>query len=317
LDTEFNEPDDSESGVRRIGLDDIELLVSARGRYEQMYRTVGGLPAGMRLVHFLNEHALPTLRADYDPVVERQLFRAVGSLVALSGVCAYDAGRQRMAKRQFFDAHHLARLAGDPVLEGHVASLLANQALRTGQLQRAIEYAGVGLDLGSNRLTPALRADLHCLTAEAYAQLGYATAGLTNMRQAEADSERIRLEDEPLETRHLTPDVVVGRNAVMHRQLGRLQEARAFFAQANTVNALHPRAGVNRLAGELDLLIAAREYTHAANVGLDLLSSSAGMESWLVGTRIRAAMDQLLPHKSWPEVREFCGRARRQLRMPL
>jgi hypothetical protein len=137
------------------------------------------------------------------------------------------------------------------------------------------------------------------------------------MLHAEAEVERLHIEEEPLETRHLAPDVVVGRNAIMHRQLGKLQKAQAFFDQANAVSPLHPRAGVNRLAGRVDFLIAAREYADAARSGLELLSSSAGMESWLVRERIKAAVDQLLPFRALPEVREFCERACRQLRTPL
>jgi len=269
------------------------------------------------MIHFLNEHASPMLRADYDAAIERKLLRAVGSLVALAGVCAYDAGRQVMAERHFFDALRMATTAGDKVLEGHVFALLANQALRTGALQKAVRYAEAGLDLGIRNLTPALRADLYCLTAEAHAQLGNAETGFTNMSRAVAEIELFDLGNEPPETRHLTAEVVFGRNAVMHRQLGRLQEAQRFFDQAKNVSNFHPRAEVNHLAGQVDFLIAAREYAHAASVGLSLLSASAGMESWLVRARIKAAMDRLSGHMAVPEIREFCEAARRQLLLPL
>jgi transcriptional regulator with XRE-family HTH domain len=146
LESNPGETDHSETRPRRIGAGDVDLLVSARDRYEHMYRAVGGLPSQVRLTQFLNELALPMLRADYDSAIGRQLFRAVGSLVALSGVCAYDAGRQLIAKRHFLNALRLAKLAGDPVFDGHVVSLLANQALRTGQPQEAVKYAEAGTE---------------------------------------------------------------------------------------------------------------------------------------------------------------------------
>ncbi|HCU52205.1 MAG TPA: hypothetical protein DGG94_20820 [Micromonosporaceae bacterium] len=279
--------------VTHIGASDVESLVAARARYEYMYRIVGGGPVRTRIAEVLTSRAIPALNSDYSEAVGRELFRAAGSLQALSGVCSYDLGRQRQAQQSYFDALRLARASSDRTFEGHDISLLATQALRTSQFKRAIEYTDTALNLGHGQTTPALDADLYCIAAEAYANLGDLRMSLLNIGRAEREISRIRFEEEPPETRHLTPDVVTGRSAMVHRRLGRIGQARRIFEQIETAYASHPRATANRLAARADFLVETREYEEAAIVGMKLLSATAGMESWLLNSRIKAVRDAL------------------------
>jgi hypothetical protein len=105
---EWENPPDDLDVARSEGptLDAAELRYfrAVRIRYERMYREVGGVPVRPRVVAFLTERAAPLIRSAYDDALGRELYRAAGGLVALAGVCAYDADLQGIAQRYFFQA---------------------------------------------------------------------------------------------------------------------------------------------------------------------------------------------------------------------
>ena len=108
-----NPPDDEQirrHAHHRVDQADVAGPRRARAHYEQMYRRVGGVAVGSRLTAVLVERATPLLRAGYDNELGRELFRAVASLAALTGVCAYDADQQPLAQRYLFAALRLAKM---------------------------------------------------------------------------------------------------------------------------------------------------------------------------------------------------------------
>lgn len=86
-----NPPDDLDVSRRagpRVGREQVRALRAARARYEGMYRVVGGIPARARITEFLAVQVAPLIKGTYDDAIGRELFRAVGSLAALAGICA-------------------------------------------------------------------------------------------------------------------------------------------------------------------------------------------------------------------------------------
>ncbi len=81
-----------------------------------------GLVATPAMIAFLNERGAPLIRSAYDDVTGRELYRAVGGLVALAGVCAYDANLQGVAQRYFFQALRMAKASGDRGSGGYVVA---------------------------------------------------------------------------------------------------------------------------------------------------------------------------------------------------
>jgi len=57
-----DEVDASRLGALHVGGSSVEMLRSARTRYEHMYRQVGGVATRSRIVRFLNEQTGPLLR---------------------------------------------------------------------------------------------------------------------------------------------------------------------------------------------------------------------------------------------------------------
>lgn len=97
-----NPPDDLDVARREgraVDVAQVRFLRAARTRYEHMYREAGGIPVRPRVVAFLNDSAAPLLKGSYDDGTGRQLYRAVGGLTALAGICAYDADLQGVAQR--------------------------------------------------------------------------------------------------------------------------------------------------------------------------------------------------------------------------
>lgn len=137
------------------------------------------------------------LRGRFDERISSQLFRAVGGLVSLAGVCAYDAREFDAAHQHYRYALRLAKTSEDPEFVAYVVSLLATLALRTGDPRGALAYVDRGLR-EPQALSPAILADLYCLRAEASAYLRD-IACERHMNDAYQVAERIELSQEPPE----------------------------------------------------------------------------------------------------------------------
>ena len=104
-----NDLDVARSGGPELDAAELRYFRIVRTRYERMYREVGGVPVRPRVITFLNERGAPLIRSAYDDATGRELYRAVRGLVALAGVCAYDANLQGVAQRYFFQALRMAK----------------------------------------------------------------------------------------------------------------------------------------------------------------------------------------------------------------
>ncbi len=131
----------SRPGEQPVGADAMDMLRSARTRYEMMYRQAGGVVTRARVVDFLCRQALPILRGRFGDDRGRELYRAAGGIVALAGICAYDSDAHGLAQRYFHQALRLAKASGDRGFGAYVIALLANQALFLADLRLAVAFA--------------------------------------------------------------------------------------------------------------------------------------------------------------------------------
>jgi hypothetical protein len=200
-------------------------------------------------VAFLNDSAAPLLKGSYDDGTGRQLYRAVGGLTALAGICAYDADLQGVAQRYFFHSLRMAKASGDRGFGGYVVALLANQALYLGLHRQVIQYAETALRGAQQYLTPALVTDLNTLQAKAYARMGDRAGCHASMRRSEEMASRIRPGDEPPETGYVQPGLVDVQHADALARLGDLTAARGYAERAVAgADECHLRGQVHRLA---------------------------------------------------------------------
>jgi transcriptional regulator with XRE-family HTH domain len=298
--------------------DAISFLSLARDRYERMYRQVGGVAIRPRIQQFVHDRVAPLLAARHDENSRRVVLRAAGGLIALVGICSYDAEEQETARQNFIQALQLARAGGEPAFIGYVSGLLVNQALRAGRYGEAVNLAEASLQEGKGQLTPALTTDLLCSQAEAYARMNDRRNTLTRLKLIEDVSSRIRLAEEPPEARHVQPGVVEGRQGEALRQLGDLEQATIYAQRSSELGtAIHPRGRANRLIGEMNLLLSQRKPDEAAVIGLGLVDLTEGMESRLIRKRLYTIRNDMRVFEPSASVRAFCECAEEILRAPM
>ncbi|MBA0051524.1 transcriptional regulator [Streptomyces sp. AJS327] len=308
-----DDPDVAHRGSLRVTENHVAVLHAARGHYEQLYRNAGGVATRPRIAGFLTGQVAPLLRGGYDAAMGRELCRAVGSLAAVSGICAYDTDAQGLAQRYFHQALRLAKASGDRLFGGYVVALLVNQALFLGENRRAIACAEAVLRTA--RASPALATDLYAMQATAYARLGDRRAAYDRMREAERASERIRPEEEPEEIGYVQPGLAEVRLAEALLVLGELDAAGRYAREAACAPA-HTRGRVNRLATLTDVELRSDQPERAAEAAAEMVSVAQGIESQRLRERMRDVRDRLLLRPGAPAA-EAARLIEEALRVPL
>ncbi len=317
-----NPPDDMLIGQDRAGRwvtpADIDGINHVRALYEEMYRRAGGIPVRPRIVARLNSQVAPLLRRSYSDAVGRQLFRAAGALVALAGICSYDADEQALAQRYYFTALRLAKASRDKAFGGYVVALLTNQAMHLGNHRQVVQYAETALRAAHGCITPALQTDLYTLQAKAYARMGHRDACHRQMSAAEATFPRVNSGDEPPELGYVQPGLVEVQHAEALRQLGDLAAAQTYAqAAVDGVDGAHIRGQFHRLATLSLVLAGRRSVDHAVEVAGQMLDRAQGMESRRVRERMVTVRRAFQPYGSSPGPRDIIDRAGVLIGQPL
>jgi len=313
-----NPPEDldvSRSGVSRVGRADVDMLRAARTRYEQMYRSAGGVATRGRIVGFLSGYTAPLLRASYSDTVGRDLYRASGGLVAVAGICAYDSDAQGLAQRYFHHALRLAKASGDRAFGGYVIALLVNQAIYLKDHRQAVAFAEVGLRTAGAHISPALTTDLNAMQAKAFARMGDIPAAHKAMSRAEQAAALIRPDEEPPETGYVQPGLVEAQLAEALISLEDWRPARVFAEEAVRTQA-HARGRVHRLATLTTVDLGRGEVEQAAANAVSALDLAAGMESQRLRDRF-VALRLKLARQNSTDARDAVKQIDASLSVPL
>ncbi|WP_435111359.1 transcriptional regulator [Nocardiopsis synnemataformans] len=310
--------DVSHTGSRSVGDSDVDRLLTARHRYQEMYRRAGGIPVRPRLARFLSEQVAPTVAGTYSDTTGRRLYRTVGSLTALAGICAYDASRQALAQRYFLSALRMAKASGDRAFGAYIIALLSNQAMAASEYRLVIQYCETALRAARGDLSPALVSDLCTMQARAYARLGDQQACHAHMQHAETAAGRIRQEEEPTETSYVQDGLVQTQHAEALRQLGDLAAAEEYAVEAvRTADRAHLRGQVHRHAGLAMIRAQDGRVDEALEPARAMLARVQGMESGRLHDRVRSVRKALASRSSEPEVREFAEQCDAELALGL
>lgn len=313
-----NPPEDldvSRSGVSCVGRADVDMLRAARTRYEQMYRSAGGVATRGRIVGFLSGYTAPLLRASYSDTVGRDLYRASGGLVAVAGICAYDSDAQGLAQRYFHHALRLAKASGDRAYGGYVIALLVNQAIHLKDHRQAVAFAEVGLRTAGAHISPALTTDLNAMQAKAFARMGDIPAAHKAMSRAEQAAALIRPDEEPPETGYVQPGLVEAQLAEALISLEDWRPARVFAEEAVRTQA-HARGRVHRLATLTTVDLGRGEVEQAAANAVSALDLAAGMESQRLRDRF-VALRLKLARQNSTDARDAVKQIDASLSVPL
>jgi tetratricopeptide (TPR) repeat protein len=313
-----NPPDDldvSRPGTPKVGATEVDMLRAARTRYEQMYRSAGGVATRGRIVQFLTAQTAPLLRGSYTDRVGRDLYRASGGLAAVAGICAYDSDAQGLAQRYFHHALRLAKASGDRAFGGYVIALLVNQALFLKDYRQAVAFAEAALRTAGADISPALATDLNAMQAKAFARMGDTAAAHRAMERAEQAAARIGTREEPPETGYVQPGLLEAQVAEALISLQDWRPARSYAEEAVRTQA-HARGRVHRLATLTTVDLGRGEAEQAAGYAMDALDLAAGMESQRLRDRFVALRGKLVAHQT-AATRDAVDRIDASLSVPL
>jgi hypothetical protein len=313
-----NPPDDtdvSSRGTIRVGLPDVEQLRTARSHYEQMYRKAGGVATRSRVLRFLVYDTAPLMRGTYTDGTGRELHRAVGGLVAVAGICAYDSNAQGLAQRYYHQALRLAKASGDRAFGGYVIALLVNHAIYLGEHRQAVAFAEAGLRTAGHAISPALACDLNAMQAKAFARMGDQAGAHRAMQQAETAAGLIRPDEEPEETGYVQPGLLETALADTLMRLGDTGPAQEYAAEAVAIHA-HARGRVHRLATLADCELSAGDVDRAAGTAMQMLDTVQGMESHRLYDRLAGVRRSLAATRS-TSTTDAVARIDDTLRIPL
>jgi hypothetical protein len=295
-----NPPDDidvSRMGIPRVGMTDVDVLCTARTHYEQMYRKAGGVATKNRIVGFLNEETAALLRGSYSDATGRELYRAVGGLVAIAGICSYDSNAQGLAQRYFHQALRLAKASGDRSFGGYVVALLVNQSIFMREYRQAVAFAEAGLRTAGPHISHALATDLYAMQAKALARMGDHASAHRCMLLAETAAGKIRRDDEPAETGYVQPGLVEAQLAEALMSLGDMTPAQEYAIEAVRTQA-HARGRVHRLATLSNAQLRGGDAELAAATAVEMVEEVRGMESHRLRDRLVSVRQSLTDNDS-------------------
>ncbi|MFF1818289.1 helix-turn-helix transcriptional regulator [Kribbella sp. NPDC058245] len=264
----------------------VQVLHDARRHYQRMYRNSGGLPAKVQLERFLSEHATPLVTGGFGSGDDQEVLRAMGSLVALAGICAYDCEEYGTAERHFDRAFQFADSSGDLRFGAYIYALKANQALALKDFRQVVDHVETAVTYAAACISPALEADLWAMQANAYAQIGDRKLTYLTISRSESSASRIRDDEEPAETSYVQAGLIEAKLGEALVGLGDLSPA-FDYAQKALDSDDHPRGRVNRLASMATLELKAREIEHASSLTVEMVDSAEGMESRRLHSRFR------------------------------
>lgn len=294
-------PEEDDPGLR------LRRLTLARSHFEQMYRNSGGLVTGSRIDSFLARQALPMMVGLADTAATSpRLQRAMGGLIALAGVCAYDAEEWGIASSRFAQALAIAEKTRDHGFHAYVVALMVNQALALEDFKNAETLATIGLQSSAVVPMTPLAVDLRTMRAKALAAMGDGTAAMTVISEIETAASNLTVADELAEASYAQEGHLHAQLAEALFSLGELDAARE-HAERSIVSEGHPRGRVNRLASMATLEVAKGEIERASSLACEMVEMARGMDSRRLGSRF-VTLRSALANRPTSASREAIGR---------
>jgi len=263
----------------------VRRLVDARTHFERMYRNSGGMVVGTRIELFLARRALPiTASLDGRDEFERRSKRAIGGLIALAGICAYDSEDWSSAGSHFRQAVTIAEMTGDHGFHAYVMALMVNQALALEDYKAAEALASVGLRSSAKVSAAPLTVDLQMMRAKALAAMGDRSAAMSVIHKLEAEIGRLPTSNGIAEASYAQAGHLQALLAEALTSLGDLDAAQR-FAEQSLLSDAHAKGKVNRLASMATLVIAKGEMERASRLTCEMVDNAQGMESRRLASR--------------------------------
>jgi hypothetical protein len=296
--------------------DGANVDAEAMNAFRAADRQVGGGHLYGTVVHYLRTEVAPRLFGSTVDDGGLLTFSAAAALTDMAGWMAHDADRNHLAQQHFQRALALASIGADRQLRVHILAGMSHLALHLGDLDEAMQLAGVGTaKLKEGPANPELSARLIALEARGRAARGQSATCARLLLQAEQSLDASLPAERSTWISRFDEASLASEAARCMHQLGQLVPARR---EAERVVAL--RSGDrarSRAFGQLILahvLIAERDLDEASAVGRDVLDGTQALGSFLVVRQLQRLQDLLASDRSAPAVAEFLGYLDEELR---
>lgn len=175
----------SGSGVRVVGMPDVEMVRQMLGAFRTVDNQYGGGYVRERVVRFLHHDVAELLQGQYDTRTGAALLSAAAEATQLAGWATYDVGRHALAQRYMVQALRLAGAAEDRPLGAEILAAMSHQAayLRAGD--EAIDLARAAGRAATEAGVGAIAAEAAVLEAQGHAVNGSAAATASSLDRAE------------------------------------------------------------------------------------------------------------------------------------
>jgi hypothetical protein len=173
------------TGIRRIGIGDVEALRGTIRMFAELDNRFGGGHSRPLLLHYLATDMGSMLKGIYADDVGRVLLSTAAEATLLGAWMSYDAGFHGLAQRYFIYALRLAQAAEDTLLGNSILVAMSHQANYLGDFTEAANLARAAVVSTQARVPATLLALFHAQEARALASAGDEPGCTTALRKAD------------------------------------------------------------------------------------------------------------------------------------
>ncbi|WP_141714035.1 hypothetical protein [Micromonospora inyonensis] len=291
--------------IKSVTSHDVDEIRAMTRAFDGLDRSFGGEHCRMLAVRYLQDRAIPMLRAPKPARIEREMFDVAAILCELIGWMAYDTSRHSLAQRYFTQALRLAEAAGNRAYAAYVIASMADQALYLARPGQALRLAQVAGNISNRVGVPVVTTEALMLEARAHAVQGDAQACRAALERAERSFHRGRPEIAPEWASHWDDKLFASHVGTCWLELGELNAARTFMGTAWDREEKQGRRYVYAASQLAHVALLQGEIEEAASLATTAVQSARGLTSHRSKSHLTALRKQLLPHAQVAYVREF------------
>ncbi len=293
----------SSTGLRRVGVADIDALRTMTIAFRDLDNQVGGGKVRSTVVHYLHTSVAPLLRGSYTEDVGRRLFTVTAELTKLAGWAAYDLEEHGLAQRYLIQSLRMARAAGDPALGAEILAAMSHQATYVGRPGDAVDLARAAQIAARTAGLPVLEAGCHMVEAHGHAARSDARSCGSSLNAAEGAFDRGG-SSRPTWLAYLDSAYMSAKAGQCFRDLGENDRAAVLARRSLDMSDGYQRGKVFNLCLLASTLVSEDPH-EAVRIGTQALELAGAVESRRTHAYLRDVRARLAPHREIPAVEEF------------
>ncbi|MEV5647321.1 hypothetical protein AB0L57_03630 [Nocardia sp. NPDC052254] len=293
----------SSTGLRRVGVADIDAVRTMTTAFRDLDNQVGGGKVRSTVVHYLHTSVAPLLRGSYTEDVGRRLFAVTAELTKLAGWAAYDLEEHGLAQRYLIQSLRMARAAGDAALGAEILAAMSHQATYVGRPGDAVDLARAAQIAARTAGLPALEAGCHMVEAHGHAARADARSCGGALNAAEGAFDRGG-SSRPTWLAYLDSAYMSAKTGQCFRDLGENGRAAVLARQSLDMSDGYQRGKVFNLCLLASSLVSEDPH-EAVRVGARALELSGSVESRRTHAYLRDVRARLASYNDIPAVDQF------------